>query len=179
MRSRYKIVDPDEIYFLTCTIVEWIPAIVGADACGIVIDALRFCRENKGLRIYAYVIMENHIHLIAEAPELNRTLQSFKRHTARELIQHCERTKKAWLLNQFAYFKKAHKRASKHQVWQEGIYPKLIRSDAMLTQKITYIHDNPVRRGWVDAPEHWRYSSARNYILGDHSVLEIDLLEPR
>lgn len=46
----------------------------------------------------------------------------------------------------------------------------------MLRQKIAYIHNNPVRRGWVDLPEQWRYSSARNYLLGDHSVLEIDEL---
>ena len=46
----------------------------------------------------------------------------------------------------------------------------------MLRQKIEYIHDNPVRRGYVDAPEHWRYSSARNYVLGDQSVLEVDEL---
>jgi hypothetical protein len=46
----------------------------------------------------------------------------------------------------------------------------------MLHQKIDYIHENPVRRGWVEAPEHWRYSSARNYMLEDHSVLELDCL---
>jgi len=106
------------------------------------------------------------------------TIQSFKRHTAREPIRLCEQTNKDCLLNQFAYFKKAHKRDSDHQVWQGGIYPKLVQSDTMLTQKIAYIHENPVRRGWVDAPEHWRYSSGRNYFQDDQSVLEIDLLEP-
>ena len=37
----------------------------------------------------------------------------------------------------------------------------------MLLEKLEYIHDNPVKRGYVDKPEHWRYSSARNYLGGD------------
>jgi hypothetical protein len=61
-------------------------------------------------------------------------------------------------------------------VWQEGFHPQRIDSDAMMQQKIHYIHQNPVRRGFVDAPEEWRYSSARNYVCNDHSVLEIDEL---
>ena len=140
------------------------------------INALDFCRKNKGLRLYAYVIMENHVHLVAEAPDLSRVVQSLKRHTAKELIQLAETMSKAWLLNQFEYFKKRHKLTSQHQVWQEGAHPQLVQNDSMLRQKIAYIHDNPVRRGYVDAPEHWRYSSARNYMLNDCSVIEIDQL---
>jgi len=176
MRSRYRIVDSEGLYFLTATVVEWIPAFIGTEPCGVLIDALDFCRKQKGLRLYAYVIMENHLHLVAQADELSRVVQSFKRHTARELLAWAERTNKGWLRNQFAYFKAPHKHESIHQVWQEGVHPQLLINDAMVLQKITYIHENPVRRGWVDAPEHWRYSSARNYLLEDHSVLEIDAL---
>ena len=177
MRSRYRVVESEGIYFLTSTIVEWIPALIGEDACTMLAAALDYCRKNKGLRLYAYVIMDNHVHLIVEAPDLSGVMQSFKRHTARELIALTERAKKEWLLNQFAYFRKRHKQESQHQVWQEGFHPQLVQGDAMLRQKLTYLHENPVRRGYVDAPEHWRYSSARNYVLEDDSVLEIDRLE--
>ena len=118
--------------------------------------------------------MENHLHLAVQAPDLVRVMQSFKRHTARQIVHWAEATRKTWLLNQFAYFKKKHKTTSKYQVWQEGTHPQLVQNDSMLRQKVAYIHDNPVRRGYVDAPEHWRYSSARNYVLEDDSVLEID-----
>ena len=114
--------------------------------------------------------------LVAEAPDLSGVIQSFKRHTAREIIQLAGRMNKAWLLNQFEFFKKRHKQTSQHQVWQEGVHPQLIQSDDMLRQKIAYIHDNPVRRGYVNAPEDWCCSSARNYVLGDRSVLEIDAI---
>ena len=72
--------------------------------------------------------------------------------------------------------KKRYKENSQFQIWQEGAHPQIIRDDDTLNQKIEYIHNNPVRRGYVDAPEHWRYSSARNYYSNDHSVMEIDAL---
>ena len=49
------------------------------------------------------------------------------------------------------------------EVWEEGSHPKQIDSDEMMLQKLEYTHNNPVKRGYVDEPVHWRYSSARNY----------------
>ena len=174
MRSRYGIVDSEGIYFLTATIVEWIPAITGCDACDVIVDSLRYCREHKGLRVYAYVILDNHIHLVADAPDLTGVVRSFKAHTAKGLVHVAETAGRKWLLNQFEYFKKRYKDTSQYQVWQEGVHPQLIMGEDMLRQKIVYVHDNPVRRGYVDAPEHWRYSSARNYAMSGLPVLEID-----
>ena len=176
MRSRYTIVDSEGIYFLTATIVNWIPVFTTSEPCAQVLKSLQFCRKNKGLRLYAYVLMDNHLHLIAEAPEIGRCIQSFKRHTARALLRWAATTKKNGLLHQFAYGKKAFKDRSRYQVWQEGFHPQLIQDDRMLRQKIAYIHHNPVRQGLVDMPEHWRYSSARNDEGQVQSVLEIDLL---
>ena len=176
MRSRYTIVESEGVYFFTATIVNWLPVLIGEAACSLVLESLQFCRRNKGLRLYAYVIMENHLHLVAEAPELSRCMQSFKQYTARGLLQQAQTADKQWQLHQFDYCKKAYKNRSRYQVWQEGSHPQLIQGDAMLRQKITYIHNNPVRRGYVDIPEHWRYSSARNYENLDGPVLEIDAL---
>ncbi len=180
MRSRYRIIDAESPYFLTATVVHWLPVFTYHDTCDIVVEALQFCRNEKALRIYAYVIMENHIHLVVQAPQLGRVLQSFKRHTARMLIKNTQQQQRAWLLNQLQYFRQKHKTESTHQLWQEGMHPQQIQNVEMLRQKITYIHNNPVRRGCVDAPEHWRYSSARCYLTDDktvtHPVLEVDPL---
>jgi len=176
MRSRYTIVESDGIYFLTATIVNWLPVLLGEGACALILESLQFCRKHKGLRLYAYVIMENHLHLIAEAPDLGGCLQSFKQYTARGLLRLAQTTGKDWQLHQFDYCKKAYKNHSRYQVWQEGSHPQLIQGDEMLRQKIRYIHNNPVRRGYVELPEHWRYSSARTYELQENSVLEIDPL---
>jgi len=176
MRSRYKTVEEDGIYFVTSTIIEWLPVFTSGRYFEIITRSLQFCREHKGLKIYAYVILENHFHLVASGPEFSQTMSSLKKFTAREIIRQLNEDKKQWLLNQFAYYKKRHKKGSAHQIWQEGFHPQSMMNDEVLAEKIEYIHHNPVRRGLVDLPEHWRYSSARNYLLNDHSIIEMDAL---
>ena len=62
-----------------------------------------------------------------------------------------------------AIAKKTFKKDSNYQFWQEGVHAQQIQSEEMMRQKIEYIHNNPVRRGYIDEPECWRYSSVRNY----------------
>lgn len=119
--------------------------------------------------------MENHLHLIVDAPDLSQVMQSFKRHTAKSILAYAERSNRSWLLTQFALYKKRYKKSSTFQVWQEGLHPQHIKGDAMLAQKLKYIHENPVRRGYVDLPEHWRYSSARNYLEVSDPVMDVDM----
>jgi len=75
--------------------------------------------------------------------------------------------------NQFSYHKKAHRTESTYQIWEEGFHPKLIQSDRMMKEKIEYIHHNPVKRGYIEEAEHWRYSSAKDY-AGVNGLLEIE-----
>src|SRR5690606_39368458 len=103
------------------------------------------------------------LHLIAKAPELGDAIGRFKSYTTRQIIDLLERRHTRTLLHQFERLKLRHKKDSKHQFWQEGSEPKQIRSDETMWQKLEYIHMNPVKRGYVDDPVHWRYSSARNY----------------
>lgn len=174
MRSRYKITKEDGIYFITSTIIEWIPVFTSKEYFEIIISALKYCRAYKGLKLYAYVILDNHFHLVVSGPNLSNIIQSLKRHTSKQIVRLLQTQKKEWLLNQLAYFKKRHKTESIHQVWQEGFHPALIQTEQMLLQKIEYVHNNPVKRGYIELPEHWLYSSARNFILEDHSIMELD-----
>ena len=176
MRTRYKFVEQNGTYFITATIVEWLPVFTSEKYFEIVIDSLKFCQINRGLEIYAYVVLDNHLHLVVSGPEISKTIASFKKFTARNIVSELQQDQKNWLLNQLAYFKKKYKLDSVHQVWQEGVHPQLITSEDMLKQKIEYIHNNPVKRGLIDQPEYWRYSSARYYILGDDSILGIQKL---
>ncbi len=176
MRTRYKITNADGVYFITSTIIEWLPVFTSQKYFEIIIQSLKFCREQKGLKLYAYVILDNHFHLIVSGPELSGTLTSLKKFTARQVLIQLQQDRKAWLLNQLAYFKKKHKTESAHQVWQEGVHPQLMMNEEMLVQKIEYIHCNPVKRGLVDLPAHWRYSSARNFEHNDHAIIALDPL---
>ena len=94
-------------------------------------------------------------------------LKSF---TARQLISYLSEHHVDIILEQLAFYKKAHKGDRSYQFWQEGVHPELISSEKMMLQKIEYIHNNPVKRGYVDKPEHWRYSSARDY-SGEQLIL--------
>ncbi len=174
MRSRYKFIDKTGVYFLTSTIVDWLPIFTSETYFKILINSFKFCREEKGLNVFAYVILDNHFHLVAWHPhDLSGVIKSLKMFTANEIIAQLKKDNKRWFLNQFAFAKKRYKTKSEYKIWQEGSHPQLITSEQMLVQKIEYIHSNPVDRGLVREIQHWKYSSAANYILDDHSVLEI------
>jgi len=166
MRSRYRILEPHAAHFITSTIVEWLPVFTAAGCCDILVRSLLHCREHKALEIHAWVILDNHFHAIVSGPELAKTLRDMRRFTSRALLEQIRAEHREWLLNQLAYYCAAHKTASEHQVWQEGVHPQAIAGDEMMLQKIDYIHHNPLQRGLVVAPEHWRYSSAHEWLEG-------------
>jgi REP-associated tyrosine transposase len=173
MRSRYLIHHPDRAHFVTCTIVEWLPVFTSAACCDIVVNSLDYCREHKHLRIYAWVILENHLRAILAAPDLSGVLRDMKSFTAAKLLEQLANESRDWLLNQLRYYRGAHK-PTDHQIWQEGSHPQVIADDAMMLQKLEYLHNNPVKRGWVAAPEHWRYSSAHEWLGGAQPFLRCD-----
>lgn len=162
-RSRYKITAATHPHFVTCTVLNWIPIFSNTQSVEIIIDSLQYLQKNDNLKIYAYVILENHIHLIVQSDDLVKTMARFKAHTARTLIKLLTDKNIEIILKQLRFYKKAHKRDREYQVWQEGYQPKLIQSDDMMIKLINYIHHNPIKRGFVDEAWHWRYSSARDY----------------
>ena len=173
MRSRYRVHPPDRAHFVTCTIVEWLPVFTSTGCCDILVNSLQHCRQRKDLKIYAWVILENHFHAILSAPDLSAVLRDLKSFSAARILEQLAKENRDWLLNQLRYYRGAHK-ATEHQVWQEGSHPQVIADDAMMHQKLEYLDNNPVKRGWVVAPEHWRYSSAHEWRGGAQPLLKCD-----
>jgi REP element-mobilizing transposase RayT len=157
---------------MTWTIVGWLPLFTRNEAVEIIFDSWRYLQRERGFQLFAYVVLENHLHLIASAPDLAKAVKDSKSFTARQLVDLLERRSAGVLLKQLRFHKLAHKDESEFQVWQEGSHPEQIGSDEMMWQKIEYIHNNPVERGYVDDPLHWRYSSARNY-AGQRGLIEV------
>ncbi|MBN1396390.1 MAG: transposase [Pirellulales bacterium] len=162
-RTRYEIHDNAYPHFLTSTVVGWVPVFTRTETVEIVLDSWRFLQDNNRITLFGYVILENHLHWIASAEDLSRQIAEFKSFTARRIIDLLEARNVVPLLRQFEHLKAKHKTNSSYQFRQEGSHPQLIDSDEMMRQKLEYIHNNPVVRGFVDEPVHWRYSSARNY----------------
>jgi REP element-mobilizing transposase RayT len=171
-RTRYRIFEQEYPYFLTNTIVAWLPVFAHPPFVEILLDAWRFLQRDRGVRILGYVILENHIHWIAVGGELSEQVGRFKSFTARRIIETLEQRGRVTMLEELRYFKLRHKSDQTHQLWQEGSHPQQIQNEAMMLQKLEYMHNNPVRRGYVDEPVHWRYSSARNY-AGRAGLLDV------
>jgi REP element-mobilizing transposase RayT len=142
----------------------------------IVLDSLRFLQTQQRLTLHSYVIMENHLHLIAAAEHLSKEIGNFKSFTARAIVDWLTAHQpRSYWLQRLATAKLQHKAGQQYQLWQEGFHPQMIVSEKMLLQKLDYIHQNPVKRGYVDDPAHWRYSSYRNY-QGQPGLLPVTLL---
>ena len=180
MARSYRVFDDcNYAYFVTSTLVEWLPVFIDEVYCNIVIDSLKFMRGKKGVQLNAFVIMPTHLHLTVwpdEKVNLSNAMRDFKRFTSQAISTQLEKDGRELFLRVLG--KNAPGRAgSEYRVWQEGFHPEAIYSGKFARQKLDYIHNNPVRKGLVDSPAHWRYSSARNYELNDHSVMEVDILD--
>ncbi|MDR8391405.1 transposase [Aliifodinibius sp. S!AR15-10] len=174
----YKIYDESYPYFITTSIRFGLPLFSDPGAVQIVLENIRFLRKERGVNVFAYVIMANHTHAIMQGTDLKNKISRFKSYSARKIGDlFRERGRSRWL-KRLKKVKPEHKTDRHFQFWEESFHPKQIEGDDMMDQKITYIHQNPVKRGYVDKPEHWRYSSARNY-LGSEGLIEIDGFEGR
>lgn len=162
-RDRYRIVEIHKPHFMTCTVVQWLPLFSSRTTAQFLLDSMVFMQEYRGVIIYAYVILENHLHLIAEGDNLAKKMGQFKSYTARCIIDYLEEKKATNTLKMLNFYKLRYKADRDHQLWQEGSHPIAILNMDVMRQKVQYIHKNPVKRGFVDEPLHWRYSSARNY----------------
>jgi REP element-mobilizing transposase RayT len=88
MRSRYKITQNDGLHFITSTTIEWIPVFTSDNQFKIFMDSVKFCQKHKNLKVYAYVILENHFHMIVSGNNLSNTIQSLKRYTNSRLLNY-------------------------------------------------------------------------------------------
>ena len=172
-RSRYRFGEESYPHFMTNTVVAWLPVFSQSDFANVILQSWRFLQQQRDIRIFAFVIMENHLHWIASGPLLSKRVGEFKSFTATSILRMMEAKGYATLLQELSYFRSAHKRDQEHQMWQDGSHPKQIDSVEMMWQKIEYTHNNPLRRGYVDDPTHWRYSSARSY-AGLSGLLDVE-----
>lgn len=171
----------EEIYFLTMTIVDWVDVFTRPPYKHLIVNSLEYCQNHKGLELYAWCLMTNHLHMIAIAAEgyhLYHILRDFKKHTSKgiiELIQEEPESRKDWMLYRFDFAGKYNSKIKDYKVWQDGNEPKSLHTNDFMDQKLNYIHDNPVRAEIVDEPHHYRYSSAINY-AGGSGLLEVILV---
>lgn len=168
-------------YFVTCTIVDWLPIFSEAIYRQIVLDALAYLRLHKRTKLNAFVVMPSHVHAIMWPDvdvNLSDILRDFKRFTSRSISKAATRLKDEKRLAVFsaARSKGRAQNTSRYQVWQEGSHPEAIFSREFAQTKLNYIHRNPIDAGLVESIEDWPYSSARAYYLGEETHPPTDIL---
>jgi len=181
MSSNYKFDDQERPYFVTFSVVRWIDALTKREYKDIIVDSIKYCIENKGLELYARVIMSNHVHLIIGTRDkpMQNILRDLKRHTSKKITkaisENMQESRREWMLWFFEREGKANPNNEQYQFWQQGNHPIELWSSAVMDQKLDYLHNNPVTAGWVDEPEHYLYSSARDY-AGGKGLIDITLM---
>lgn len=160
-----RITHSEELNFVTLTVVDWIDVFTRRDYSDLIIYNLDYCRKHKGLEIFAFVIMTNHLHLIVKSNQsLPAILRDFKTFTSKELVksiaENPNESRKRWMIKSFKKAGHRNNLNKHHQFWQNGNHPVALYSHKVIDQKLNYIHDNPVRAGFVDDPTRYYYSSA-------------------
>ena len=168
MSNVFKIHKQEASYFLTLQIVYWIDLFSRQRYRDILTESLNYCISHKGLNIFSYVIMSNHIHLIvnAEHGNLSKVLGEMKTHTSKHFVESIfsgGESRREWMLKLFSDAASRHKRNVNYQVWTHENHAEECFSPSFTFQRVKYIHENPVRAGIVEREEDYLYSSARDY----------------
>jgi len=155
------------LYFVTLTIVDWIDIFTRNEYKEWIIEQIIYSQKNKGLQLFAYVIMTNHIHMVArvnEGQSMSDFLRDFKTFTSKELykliINNPLESRKEWIISVFQKNGKNNSLNKNFQIWQNGSFSTLLDSNYLIDQKVEYIHQNPVKAGFVDEASKYLYSSA-------------------
>jgi putative transposase len=143
-----------QVHYITFSCYRRRPNLVRAGACATFVAALERVRRDYGLCIYGYVVMPEHVHLLMNEPERKifaQAIKSLKQGVARRLALRAE-----------------------DSFWQARYYDFNVWSERKFVEKLRYIHRNPVKRGLVERPEDWVWSSFRHYANGEVGMVQIE-----
>ncbi len=143
----------ESLHFITFSCYHRLPYLADPTSKTLTEQILERTRARHQARIYAYVLMPEHLHLLINEPPailLDQFLKSFKQETSRRL------------------------KGTRKQFWQTRYYDKNIRGPEALSEVIQYIHQNPVARGLVSNPEAYPWSSYRHYATNHPGPIEIE-----
>jgi len=183
MSVKYKTGDDQLPHFITFSVVEWIDALTRNEYKEIIMESLNYCIAEKGMKLNAWIIMTNHVHLIMSARPgfmISNILRDLKKFTSKQIVkaikENPKESRKGWM---YYMFNRAGKRNSNNkdfQFWQQDNHPVELSTAVMLKQRLDYLHENPVRGGIVYEPKDYVYSSAVDYYTNRSGKIKIEHL---
>ncbi|GGF51563.1 REP-associated tyrosine transposase [Echinicola rosea] len=166
----YSITDQNGIYFLTLTVLDWLDVFTRKEFKIEVVDSLNYCIKQKGLELYAWCLMSNHLHLLGRVKEplrMSDFLRDFKRHIGRKITDSLKiesfESRRTWILERMKFKASQVKRVENYKFWEDDNRAIWIESHKFMDQKLQYIHNNPVKAMIVEHPEEYLFSSAKDY----------------
>jgi putative transposase len=181
MSSKYKFGDSSKLYFISFSVINWIDVFIRDEYRHVLIESFKYCQQKKGLEIYAYCIMTSHVHMIVSSEEnrLENIIRDLKSHTSTQMRvtidNHSGESRREWMMWMMKRAGLRNSNNNDYQFWQQNNHPIELYNYEMTKQKLDYIHDNPVKAGFVSKPEDWLYSSARQY-CGEPGMIEVLLV---
>jgi len=172
---RFKVNGLGCTYFVTTTVINHLPVLTIKGVPDILLNNLVFYQNKYSLKIFAYVIMPSHIHLIIWIPanvSVSNVMRDFKKFASVQIRDHLTECKSDFLTILKKYGRKYERQHFK--LWKPRSDKVALTTEKVYNIKLNYIHDNPVRAGLCLKQEDYLYSSARNYLLYDDSVFAID-----
>jgi REP element-mobilizing transposase RayT len=164
------------VLYITTVVYGRLPIFVRSSFVIPLIDSLNFYRYKQEFKLLGFVIMPDHIHLLiwpfgrATAAEIMRDYKEF---TSKRIVRQAE---VEGIVEWIAAFQQAGRETGRaaSKVWQDSYWDVNVFTERFVHTKLNYIHRNPLRAGLVDDPAAYPYSSYRNYVTGDQSLIEID-----
>ena len=182
MSRKYKFKDNEKLYFISFSVVYWIDVFIRNEYKYELIDSWKYCIGNKGLEVYGWCIMTSHVHMIIGSHKdklegIVRDMKSFTSTQLRKAIkEHPEESRKDWMLWLMERAGKKNSNNNDFQFWQQHNHPIELSTNEMMQQRLDYIHNNPVEAGFVENPDEWIFSSARDY-SGSKGLLDICVID--
>ena len=179
-----KTIKKNASYYLTLTVVNWVDVFTRKNHKKAVVDSLRYCIRHKGLNVFSWCLMSNHLHMVVNCDEpfqINDVIRDFKRHIVKQVlfqIMNEPESRREWLLNEFRNEGMKSGRNEDFKFWKVGSHAVELFSEDFIWQKINYIHNNPVAAMLVRNPADLIHSSASNYWNGDGILKEVHCLKP-
>jgi len=162
MAFAYTVRDQGAVHFVTFTVHQWADVFTRQVYVDELLSSIQYCQAHKGLEVYAWVVMSNHIHMIVRArhENLSDVIRDLKKFTSkriyRAIAENPSESRKEWLLKVLSH-------NGSIWFWEEGYHGEEIFDMAFYDSKVNYIHQNPVRAGIVEKEEEYLNSSARAF----------------
>jgi putative transposase len=183
MSSKYKVGDNEIPHFISFSVVNWIDALTRNEYKDVIVESLKYCQKEKGMKLHAWILMSNHVHLIISCKQgflISDCLRDLKKYTSKQIVEaiknNPKESRKEWMIWMFERAGKKNVNNKGFQFWQQDNHPIELVTNEMLQERLDYLHENPVKAGIVYKAEDYIYSSAIDYYTEQKGLIKLELI---